>query len=169
MNEIEWNAVLYYADFLSLREESIPLTDNCKYFYVHGIPMNAAYIVGKDPWFDEESKYYKQAIEEYKQIDDKFGSEGVISFIENICNLRAMGCVNSEQMLNYIHFYSDKSTRKAAFKKYNTWKNNQTYTHLTINENEDPQRTQCSRYIARAEQNTEYEPEVDIKDDSYCA
>ena len=37
MNDIELNAILYYADFLSLKDVSQPVTDNCKYFFVHGI------------------------------------------------------------------------------------------------------------------------------------
>ena len=165
MNNIEESVILYYADFLSLKEQNIPLTDNCKYFYIHGIPINCAYMVDKTPWFDKESKYYKQAQEEYKMIYNKFGEDGVVGFVENICNLQAMGAVNAEQMLNCIHMYSDKQTKKAALKEYYKWKKNQRYSHLTINENEDPQRIQCSRYIARAEQNTIYEPKVDIKDD----
>ena len=31
MNTIELNAILYYADYLSLRSISTPVTDNCKY------------------------------------------------------------------------------------------------------------------------------------------
>lgn len=35
MSTIE-NIILYYADYLSLRACSIPITDNCKYFYING-------------------------------------------------------------------------------------------------------------------------------------
>lgn len=44
---IQHNTILYYADYLSLRDISIPVTDNCKYYFIHGIPINSAYIVDK--------------------------------------------------------------------------------------------------------------------------
>ena len=45
MSNIELSAILFYADFLSLKAVSHPVTDNCKYFYVYGIPMNSAFIL----------------------------------------------------------------------------------------------------------------------------
>lgn len=42
---IELNAILYYADYLSLKEESKAVTDNCKYYFIYGSPINSAYIV----------------------------------------------------------------------------------------------------------------------------
>ena len=39
MNEIELNAILYYADLLSLKDISIPVTDNCKWFFIHNNPI----------------------------------------------------------------------------------------------------------------------------------
>jgi hypothetical protein len=44
MNDIELNAILYYADFLSLKAINQPVTDNCKYFFVYGVPINSAFI-----------------------------------------------------------------------------------------------------------------------------
>ena len=32
INTLELSAILYYADFLSLRDISLPVTDSCKYF-----------------------------------------------------------------------------------------------------------------------------------------
>ena len=58
MTNAESNAILYYADFLSLKYESHPVTDNCKYFYIRGVPINSAYILGMTPEYDEERKYY---------------------------------------------------------------------------------------------------------------
>lgn len=58
LNNIELNIILYYADYLSLKELSIPVTDNCKYYYIHGYPMNSAYIVGLEPFYDSENPYY---------------------------------------------------------------------------------------------------------------
>ena len=43
MNTIELNAILYYADYLSLRSISTPVTDNCKYYFIHNTPINSAY------------------------------------------------------------------------------------------------------------------------------
>ena len=45
MTHLELNAILYYADFLSLKERNHPVTDNCKYFFIHGYPINSAFIV----------------------------------------------------------------------------------------------------------------------------
>jgi hypothetical protein len=44
MKLIEDNMILYYADFLSLKDISIPVTDNCKYYYIHDNPINSAYL-----------------------------------------------------------------------------------------------------------------------------
>jgi hypothetical protein len=57
MNEIEHNAILFYADFLSLQRENHPVTDNCKYFFIHGFPINSAYIVDMEPEYDINDKY----------------------------------------------------------------------------------------------------------------
>ena len=46
LNNIELNAVLFYADVLSLEDISIPVTDTCKYFYIHNTPINILSIVG---------------------------------------------------------------------------------------------------------------------------
>lgn len=42
-------------------------------------------------------------------------------------------------MLTRIHQFSDKKTRKSAFGKYREWKDKQYYSHITINEDGDPQ------------------------------
>lgn len=42
---IEHNAILYYADYLRLKEESKTVTDNCKYYFIYGSPINSAYLV----------------------------------------------------------------------------------------------------------------------------
>lgn len=163
MNLIEQNIILYYADFLSLKHESIPVTDNCKYYYIHNTPINSAYIVDKQPFYDEENKYYVQASIEYQAIKDKFGEEGTESFVESICNLGALGCINAKQMLDCIHQYSDKSTRKRAKKTYNDWLNNQVYTHLTVDDDDEDsiKRTRCSKYVARVEQGTDKQPQYE--------
>jgi len=58
MNNIELNAILYYADFLSLKQLSYPVTDNCKYFFIHGVPMNSLYILDLKPNYDENNPYF---------------------------------------------------------------------------------------------------------------
>lgn len=108
MNNIELNAILYYADFLSLKEVNHPVTDNCKYFFIHGAPINSLYILNLEPVYDEENPYFQQARAEYTIIRDKFGEEGVESFIEDICSIKACGSVDAERMLRCIHQYSNK-------------------------------------------------------------
>jgi hypothetical protein len=103
MNKVELNAILYYADFLSLKATCHPVTDTCKYFFIYGAPMNSAFILGLEPIYDKDNEYFKQAKAEYEIIKDKFGESGVESFIDDICCIKACGSVNAEQMLNCIH------------------------------------------------------------------
>jgi len=65
MTHIELNAVLYYADFLSLKHECHPVTDNCKYFFIHGCPVNSAFIVDLEPEYDVDNPYFIRAIQEF--------------------------------------------------------------------------------------------------------
>lgn len=124
MNNIELNAVLYYADFLSLKATNHPVTDNCKYFFIHGAPINSAFILNLEPCYDEDNEYFRQALAEYMLIRDKFGDEGVESFIDDICCIKACGSVDASRMLQCIHQYSNKHDRKKAFSDYYDWKNN---------------------------------------------
>lgn len=55
LSNIELNAVLYYADFLSLEHEGIPVTDTCKYFFIYGTPINSACVVNNMPIYDENN------------------------------------------------------------------------------------------------------------------
>lgn len=151
MNHIELNAILFYSDFLSLKAISQPVTDNCKYFYIHGVPINSAFILNLQPEYDEQNRYFRQAIVEYELIKNKYGDEGIESFIDDICSIRACGCVDAERMLKCIHQYSSKKERKEAFGIYYDWKNSQVYTHLTINDDGDPQEKECSKYVYHAE------------------
>ena len=151
MNQIELNAILYYADFLSLKSISQPVTDNCKYFFVHGTPINSAYILDLEPIYDEDNEYFKQAKVEYQAIKDKFGDDGVQSFIDDICCIKAMGSVNAEQMLQRIHQFNNKKQRKLAYDRYYTWRNNQLYTHITINGDGKPEEIESSRFVYHTE------------------
>lgn len=151
MNHIELNAILYYADFLSLKDIQQPVTDNCKYFYIHGTPINSAYILDLEPIYDVQNKYFQQAYIEYNTIKDKYGDEGIESFIDDVCCIRACGMVDAERMLKCIHQYSNRHERRQAFNAYYNWKNNQVYTHITINENGEPEEKECSKYVYHVE------------------
>lgn len=151
MNEIELNAILYYADLLSLKDISIPVTDNCKWFFIHNNPINSAYILNLEPIYDINNKYFLQAIDEYYKLKDKFLEDGVKNIVGHICNLDALGCINAEQMLKCIHQYSSRRGRAQCFSKYYNWKNNQIYTHKTINDNGDVVEENCSKYVAHFE------------------
>lgn len=151
MSIAEQTAILYYADFLSLKETSIPVTDNCKYFYIHGVPMNSVYILDMEPCFNEDSPYYKQSLAEYTIIKDKFGEEGINSFIEDICSIKQCGSVDAERMLKCIHQYSNKFERKNAIKAYREWKNSQKFAHVTINDDGELEEKPCTRYTYHVE------------------
>jgi hypothetical protein len=111
MNDIEHNAILYYADVLSLKETSKPVTDNCKYYFIQNAPINSAYIVNLKPDYDENNIYYKQAIEEFNNLKEKFADTAVSDVIGHICSLDVMGCINAEQILKCIHRYSSRRER----------------------------------------------------------
>lgn len=147
MNDIELSAVLYYADFLSMKANSYPVTDNCKYFFVYGIPMNSLFILNLRPIYDENNQYFQQAYAEYNILKNKFGDSGVKSFIDDICSIKACGSVDGQQMLKCIHQFSSKRERRTAFNTYQTWKSKQKYTHIVANEDGDDEEKECTPYI----------------------
>lgn len=151
MNLTELNAILYYADMLSLQETSIPVTDTCKYFFIHGVPMNSCYIAGVEPFYDPENQYFKQSLKEYQMIKSQFGNDGIESFIDDMCNLKACGCVSGERMLDCIHYYSPKKKHKEALQKYNNWKDSITYKHIIKDEDGRSIIANCSKEIAHIE------------------
>ena len=151
MTHVELNAILYYADFLSLKAENKPVTDNCNYFFVNGAPINALFIIDLEPEYDRENPYLIQAYQEYQVLEEKYEEGGALSFIDDICSLKACGAVDAEQMLKCIHQYSTKYERKMAFNAYRNWKKEQFYTHTTLNENGEPQQTECTQYVKHAE------------------
>ena len=89
MNDIELNAVLFYADYLSLKAKSQPVTDNCKYFFVFGCPINSACMLGMEPIYDPENEYILEAYSQYELIRQQYDDEGAMSFIDDICFIRA--------------------------------------------------------------------------------
>lgn len=144
INTIELNAILYYADFLSLKSISIPVTDTCKYFFIHKTPINSAYIAEVEPIYDENNEFFKQASNEYVILRDRFGDDGVFSFIDNICNLGVVGCVGAKDMLKCIHRYSTRGERNKAIKKYEDWKKNLKYQQFIKDENGESKPIECS-------------------------
>jgi len=65
-----------------------------------------------EPEYDEDSYYFKQAKAEYDIIKEKFGEDGITSFIDDICCIKACGSVDAERMLKRIHQFSSKNERK---------------------------------------------------------
>lgn len=155
------NIILYYADYLALRNENRQVTDNCKYYCVYDTPINLAYLVDSMPFFDEEDKYYKQSKEELSVIENKAGYEAIQNFVNNICNVKVMGCIDGQLMMKQIHQFSNGVERKRAFKDYDNWLSCQHYTHLQLNDAGDLVRHECTRYVAQQEYGTRYDPQVE--------
>lgn len=151
MNEIELSAVLFYADFLSLEHSNQTVTDTCKYYWIYGVPINACIIAGVQPEYDINNYYFQQAYKEFMIIEDKFGIDGIYSFLGDLCNLRITGSVNAEQMLKYIYRFDTKKKRNKAFEKYRKFIKNQTYKHITYGI-DGPEETECTKYVAHTEQ-----------------
>ena len=171
LNKVEQNAILYYADFISLQECGLPVTDNCKYFFVYGTPINAACVVDNKPFYDENNKYIKRSIEEYINIRNKFGNDGVLSFVNNICNISACGCVSGKDMLRCIFRYGMKKEKHDAIEKYEKYMKNLKYSHKVKNEEGGSKRVYCSKYVAHLEQSNKidtepclHEGEIDINE-----
>ena len=148
MNEAELSAILYYADLLSMKSTSHPITNNCKYFFVHKTPMHISFIVNQLPQFDKEDQYFQQSLNEYRMLTDKYGNDGAMSFINNLCNLGVAGSVNGLQMLKYIHRYTDKYNKYKAFKEYGQYIKNQKYTFQSRNDDGELETRTCTKYIA---------------------
>lgn len=152
------NAVLYYSDYIKLKEESRTVSDNCKYYFMYGAPINATYLSDCAPFYDKTDKYYIESAEQCRQILDKFGLEGLLSFVRDICNLNALGVVNAKQMLACIHYYEGKHESRRALKQYENWLDKQYYTHLEDNGKGEMHRVECTRYVAHAELGTQTLP-----------
>lgn len=83
-------------------------------------------------------------------LKDKYGIDGAVSFVNNLCNLGLSGSVNDTQMMKYIHRYDDKHDRSVAFRKFKENKQNRKYTHLTKNDDGEIVEEECSKYVAHA-------------------
>lgn len=151
LNNIELNCILYYADYLSLKHTGLPVTDNCKYYFIYGFPINCSYIVDLEPFYDEDNEYYKQSASEYNTIRDKFGDDGISSFLGDLCSLSAIGCVSGVDMLKCINRFNTRSEKKNAINKYNKYMNSLTYSHDTKDDEMKTIRENCSKHIAHFE------------------
>lgn len=162
--DIELSAILYYADFLSMKERSIPVSDNCKYFFIYNAPINASYIAGVQPIFDENDEFFKQSLTEYTSLRRSFGDDGILSFVNSICNLSSCGKVSGEDMLRCLHRYSQKSEKAAALNKYKQHIKSTKYSHLIKKEDGKQSRVECSKYVAHVElaKNDPTEPKIHI-------
>ena len=147
LNDIELNAILYYADYLSLQHDSIPVTDTPKYYFVYKCPINAAFLVNNSPIYDTTNKWFEQAKLEYMAVRDKFDEDGVASFIEDICNIAACGVVGWERMLQYVHQFSSKKARNAAYDKCEQYLKGLQYKHEVKDDDGNPQTKPCSKYV----------------------
>lgn len=144
--------VLFYADYLSLRDTYIPITDNCKYYYILGMPINVTRLVGYEPVYNKESKYYIQAYQELDQIRNNAGLEALSTFIRDLCNVFALGCINGEQMLKCILCYDNSKVRKKAINKYKQHMKDIQHTHVVKNDDGDDISEPCSKYVHHVDQ-----------------
>lgn len=151
LNQIELNAILFYADILSLQDTNTTVTDNCKYFFMYGTPINSAFIVNSEPFYNHENEYFKQSIQTYNILKDKYGDEGVLSFINNLCNISVCGCIDAIRMIKCIHQYDEPWERKASINNYKKWKKGLSYKLNITNEDGEQEEIGCTSYIARLE------------------
>lgn len=153
---IKLNAILYYADFLSMKDTGLPVTDTCKYFFIHGTPINACYIADVEPIYDPDNQYFKQSREEYERLENKFGEQATLSFVDGICNLSACGSVDGERMLRFIHQYNGKREFENALAKYNKWKKDLIFQHIIKDEDGKERWAECTKAIAHSEKTEGY-------------
>lgn len=101
---------------------------------------------GGSPVYDENNEYYKQALQELYQIQSKTGRSGMISFLQNICNIFPRGCVSGSQILDCVVYYKTKREKREAKIKYNNYMSNIQY-EINHEEDGDPCTTICTKYV----------------------
>ena len=70
----------------------------------------------------------------------------MISFLQNLCNVFARGCVNGEQMLDCILYYKSKREKKDARAKYKNYISNIRY-ELQREEDGELYTVECTKYV----------------------
>lgn len=152
MNDIDINRILYYADFLSLKNEYKPITQNCKYFFVHGTPIHITYLAGYQPEIDMNNQYFKQAYTEYRRLQLALDDQAANSFIDDICYIRASGIADAETMFYFANVFSSGKHKQEARKKFEEWKEQQKCTHDVLDDETGKLiNRECTIYIKNAE------------------
>lgn len=155
------NAVLFYADYLSLHDLYIPVTDTCKYYIIFGVPINAAFIHGSGPIYDKESKYFKQSADELQKIYKKTGPEGVISFLQNMCNVFSLGNIDGIGMLNCIFYYESRKIKNISRSTYTKYMKSLQYEHQ-LEEDGIITTTTNTKYVEHANIKLDYHDSEEI-------
>ena len=138
----EWSTILFRADCLSLQATNTSVTDTCKYFFIHGAPINSCYIAKVEPFYDIQNEYLQQAITEYNLIKNSFGEDGIYSYIGEIACIRACGAVNAERILQHLYrFAKGKKLQKAI----------QRYKHVIKNDEGESVIAKCGKELAHVE------------------
>lgn len=150
INDGEKNLILYYADYISLQHENIPVTDSCKYFFIKGSPYNIEYIVTHDIEVDFDNKYVREAYNNLRMLSNCFTKNAAAKFLSDLCEIQACGVVDAERMIQYIYQY-DRDLKHKAFKKYNKYIKSKKYTHIVSDEDGNKIEKECTKYIAHAE------------------
>ena len=157
MNEFEKlmfdNYVLFYADYLSLKNTCKPITDICKYYYLMDCPINAAYIVDLEPVYDTSNQYYVQSYTELKVIYDKIGYKGLSEFVQDLCFLKPLGVISGENILKCITMYDNSKARKKALDTYRKYMKSISYDQCVTDNNGDPLIQKCTKYVYHVDKN----------------
>ena len=117
-----------------------------------GMPINCTKIVNSEPVYDVQNKYYIQAYQELTQIRNKVGLQALATFIRDLCNVFALGCINGEQMLKCILCYDSSKLRKKAINKYKQHMKDIQYTHIIKNDDGENISEPCSKYVYHVDQ-----------------
>ena len=117
-----------------------------------GMPINCTKIVNSEPVYDVQNKYYVQAYQELTQIRNKVGLQALASFIRDLCNVFALGCINGEQMLKCILCYDSSKVRKKAITKYKEYMKNIKYTQNVRDDDGNIIQEPCTKYIYHTNQ-----------------
>ena len=147
----EWSTILFRADCLSLQATNTSVTDTCKYFFIHGAPINSCYIAKVEPFYDIQNEYLQQAITEYNLIKNSFGEDGIYSYIGEIACIRACGALNAERILQHLYRFAKGKKLQKAIQRYNIWKNNLSYKHVIKNDEGESVIAKCGKELAHVE------------------
>lgn len=142
--------VLFYSDVLSLKEKYVSVTDTCKYYIIFGIPVHISYLLGNIPEYDMNNKFYIESEQDINRIIEKFGHEGVQSFIYNLCSVGSMGSINGEQILKCVLYYEDGKVIKKALDTYKNHVKCLKYYQSIKNEDGEDSVEECSKYVFHA-------------------